>query len=155
MNLLYLLSKNRIAEFHTELELIPADQLQNVYIKHPVALEQYIMEGFYSKVFAAKRSVPSECYSIFMEALLQMVRSEIAECMEKAYRKITFKDAGKKLHLPSEEEVKRFGNLRGWKMRKGSFVFAQEEKNMIKEKIAAVDMAKETIEYAKELVMIV
>ena len=40
-----------MAEFHTELERLPAKEVQNnVYIKHPVSLEQYIMEGSYNKV---------------------------------------------------------------------------------------------------------
>ena len=51
LNLLCLLSQNRVSEFHTELERLPADKIQNsVYIKHPVSLEQYIMEGSYNKV---------------------------------------------------------------------------------------------------------
>ena len=34
-----------------ELELLPAKDLQqNVYIKHPVSIEQYLMEGSYNKV---------------------------------------------------------------------------------------------------------
>ena len=34
-----------------ELELLPPKELhQNVYIKHPVSIEQYLMEGSYNKV---------------------------------------------------------------------------------------------------------
>ncbi len=55
LNLLFLLSQNRVAEFHIELELLPVDKiLNNVYIKHPVSLEQYIMEGSYNKVRMAQ-----------------------------------------------------------------------------------------------------
>lgn len=44
LNLLFLLSQNRVAEFHTELERLPAKDIQtNVYIKHPVSLEQVRM----------------------------------------------------------------------------------------------------------------
>lgn len=51
LNLLLLLSQNRVAEFHTELELLPSDQIQsNVYVRHPLSLEQYLMEGSYNKV---------------------------------------------------------------------------------------------------------
>ncbi|EHB07794.1 26S proteasome non-ATPase regulatory subunit 8 [Heterocephalus glaber] len=54
LNLLLLLSQNRVAEFHTKLERKPAKGIQtNVYIKHPVSVEQYLMEGSYSKVFLA------------------------------------------------------------------------------------------------------
>ena len=45
LNLLFLLSQNRVAEFHTELERLPAKDIQtNVYIKHPVSLEQVSLE---------------------------------------------------------------------------------------------------------------
>jgi 26S proteasome regulatory subunit N12 len=41
LNLLSLLAQNRLAEFHTELELLPPDDLlHNVYLKHPIALER-------------------------------------------------------------------------------------------------------------------
>lgn len=41
LNLLFLLSQNRVSEFHTELERLSARDIQtNVYIKHPVSLEQ-------------------------------------------------------------------------------------------------------------------
>ena len=53
LNLLFLLSQNRVAEFHTELELIPYKNLNNLYIKHPLSLEQYLMEGCYNKVIIA------------------------------------------------------------------------------------------------------
>lgn len=53
LNLLFLLSQNRVAEFHTELELLPADHIQNdVYVRHPLSIEQYLMEGSYNKVSA-------------------------------------------------------------------------------------------------------
>lgn len=56
LNLLFLLSQNRVAEFHTELELLPYDIIQtNTYIRHPVALEQYLMEGSYNKVIKIKQ----------------------------------------------------------------------------------------------------
>ncbi|TKS80723.1 26S proteasome non-ATPase regulatory subunit 8 [Collichthys lucidus] len=50
LNLLFLLSQNRVSEFHTELERLSARDIQtNVYIRHPVSLEQYLMEGSYNK----------------------------------------------------------------------------------------------------------
>ena len=52
-----------MAEFHTELERLPSKEVQeNVYIKHPVSLEQYIMEGSYNKVFLLKRIYQSTIY---------------------------------------------------------------------------------------------
>nr|AFK44112.1 unknown [Lotus japonicus] len=44
LNLLRLLVQNRIAEFHTELELLSSAALENPCIKHAVELEQSFME---------------------------------------------------------------------------------------------------------------
>lgn len=64
--LLLLLSKNDIAEFHTALETLDAPE-QDPYIKYPVMLERWLMEGSYDKVWNATKSseVPSEEYSLF------------------------------------------------------------------------------------------
>ena len=48
--LLYLLSYNKISEYHTEIELIPIEAQQNVYINVPVSLEQHFVEGSYNKI---------------------------------------------------------------------------------------------------------
>lgn len=57
LNLLYLLSVNRVSEFHTELELLSTEVIQrNQYIRPILALEQYIMEGRYNKIFQARVS---------------------------------------------------------------------------------------------------
>jgi 26S proteasome regulatory subunit N12 len=72
LNLLRLLALNRIAEFHTELELIPLDKHDNIYIKHPIQLEQYIMEGSYNKVFSAAKDLPAPSYSFFIEYLMDL-----------------------------------------------------------------------------------
>jgi 26S proteasome regulatory subunit N12 len=43
LNLLRLLAKNKMDEFHTELELIPLEKHDNIYIKHNVQLEQVLL----------------------------------------------------------------------------------------------------------------
>jgi 26S proteasome regulatory subunit N12 len=47
LNLIHQLSMNRIADFHTELEGL-SGALSNVYIKHPIQIEQCLMEGILS-----------------------------------------------------------------------------------------------------------
>ena len=74
LHLLNLLSQNRISEFHTELELIPLEQLSNVYIEKPVLLEQYLMEGRYNQVWNLKNEAPSPFYAFFMEELMHTIR---------------------------------------------------------------------------------
>jgi len=56
--LLYLLSFNKISEYHTEIELIPYSELNNVFIKVPVSLEVYFVEGSYNKILSSKQNVP-------------------------------------------------------------------------------------------------
>ena len=52
--LLYLLSFIKISEYHTEIELIPFDQLDSIFIKVPMNLEQYFVEGSYNKILQTK-----------------------------------------------------------------------------------------------------
>jgi len=74
LNLMRLLVQNRIAEFHTELELLPAEAQANAYIKHATQLEQYLMEGAYRKVLASQNTVPAESFKYFMDCLTSTVR---------------------------------------------------------------------------------
>merc|ERR1712020_66159 len=111
LNLLCLLSQNRVAEFHTELERLPAKEVQNnVYIKHPVSLEQYIMEGSYNKVLLAKGNVPAENFTFFIDILLCTIRDEIASCLEKAYTTISCNEASRMLNL-REAELAEYGGV--------------------------------------------
>lgn len=77
LNLLRLLTQNRIAEFHTTLEGLPASSLVDPYIQHPVNLERWLMEGSYSKVWNA-RSAPlpgyEQEYGFFLESLMSTIR---------------------------------------------------------------------------------
>lgn len=108
--LLFLLSQNRVSEFHTELELLPQEMIHsNEFIRHPLALEQYLMEGSYNKIFLAKGNVPSPNYNVFMDILLDTVRGEIAACLESSYDKISLKEAARRLNFKSEKEVADFG----------------------------------------------
>ncbi|XP_075232947.1 26S proteasome non-ATPase regulatory subunit 8-like [Lycorma delicatula] len=156
LNLLLLLSQNRVAEFHTELELLPSDQIQsNIYIRHPLSLEQYLMEGSYNKIFLAKGNVPAESYNFFIDILLDTIRNEIAGCMEKAYRKISVKEASRMLNLPSQAALKKYCSEKKWKLGSDNYYsFAIEEKKS-DESLPSVELAEQVIEYARELEMIV
>ncbi|CAN1254526.1 26S proteasome non-ATPase regulatory subunit 8 homolog A [Linum perenne] len=76
LNLLRLLVQNRIAEFHTELELLPSNSLEDPCIKHAVELEQSFMEGAYNRVLSAKQTVPNKSYDYFMDVLAKTEQLE-------------------------------------------------------------------------------
>ena len=77
LNLIRLLTQNRIADFHTTLESLPlpADEINdNPYIRHPVNLERWLMEGSYSKVWNAREEAPAEEYKFFVDSLMGTIR---------------------------------------------------------------------------------
>ena len=83
LNLLCLLSQNRLGDFHTELELLPPDVLlSNPYIENPVQLEQFIMEGKYNKVIDIRYNVPADSYKFFIDVLLVTIREEIGKSIK-------------------------------------------------------------------------
>jgi len=155
LNLLRLLALDRIAEFHTELELIQSQE-DNVFIKYPVQLEQYIMEGSYNKVFAAAKDVPAESYGYFVNYLIEKrLKDAIAESCERAYESLTVVDAKKLLHFDSEQSLLEYAQERqGWKVNQGRIYFGQDE-DETKEEIPSTKLILQTLGYAKELERIV
>uniref|UniRef100_A0A8D8UQH1 26S proteasome non-ATPase regulatory subunit 8 n=1 Tax=Cacopsylla melanoneura TaxID=428564 RepID=A0A8D8UQH1_9HEMI len=129
LNFLYLLSQNRVAEFHMELERIEFDDMVNdVYINHSLQLEQYLMEGNYRKIFLAKEVVPSPRYNAFMDTLISTTRNEIASCIEHAYTTISVGDAAQKLHFDNEKQMLEFAKKNGWIQVGNKFIFIRVEK---------------------------
>ncbi|XP_046383138.1 26S proteasome non-ATPase regulatory subunit 8-like [Ischnura elegans] len=157
LNLLFLLSQNRVAEFHTELELLPPDQIQsNIYIRHPLSLEQYLIEGSYNKIFLAKGNVPAESYDFFIDILLDTIRDEIAACMEKAYEKMSLNEAARMLNLPNLKAVIDYAAKRKWVINRDNFCyFSSDQKTTEDTILPSSELAAQTIEYARELEMIV
>ncbi|GBM40198.1 26S proteasome non-ATPase regulatory subunit 8 [Araneus ventricosus] len=156
LNLLCLLAQNRVAEFHTELELLPAKEIQsNVYIRHPVSMEQYLMEGNYNKVFLSGGNVPAESYNFFINILLDTVRNEIAACIEKAYEKLALNEACRMLFFKQKKDMVEYAKKRGWTVSGDYYVYDVEDKAHSDDNIPAFELATQVIDYARELEMIV
>lgn len=159
LNLLFLLSQNRVAEFHTELERLPVDAIRaDPYIRHPLALEQYLMEGSYNKIFLAKDNVPAESYTLFMDTLLDTVRGEIAACIEKAYQSIPCAEAARRLNLASQQAVLDYGTKRNWVLGNDNcyhFNSLEDTNAAGAGVLPSSELAGQTIEYARHLEMIV
>ncbi|KAJ3070691.1 hypothetical protein HDU98_006292 [Podochytrium sp. JEL0797] len=155
LNLLRLLSQNRIAEFHTELERIdPVLVTENVYIKHPVGVEQSLMEGSYAKVWNSKVNVPAKEFGFFMDVLMGTIRNEIASCAEKAYLHLPLSDAATLLFLKDAKEVSAFASTRGWKIQGTQIVFEEVVQHGV-DAIPAQKMVRQALGYARELERIV
>jgi len=159
LNLLCLLSQNRTSDFHTELELLPAQAiLDNAYISCPVRLEQFIMEGKYNKIKDIKAELPSKWYKYFIEILLITIRTEIASCMEKAYEEISAEECKKMLDVDSAG-LSQLVKERDWHQdtKKGVITFISEEEKKAAGtlEIPARELAEMAISYAKEMEQIV
>ncbi|KAK0482121.1 SAC3/GANP/Nin1/mts3/eIF-3 p25 family-domain-containing protein [Armillaria luteobubalina] len=158
LNLIRLLTQNRIADFHTTLESLPlpADAIgDNPYISHPVNLERWLMEGSYSKVWNARAEAPAEEYKYFVDSLIGTIRNEIASCEESAYNSLPLKDAALLLFFASQSELLAFAQQRGWEidLTGATITFArkgEEQLEIPRQKLIAASLA-----YARELEQIV
>lgn len=160
LNLIRLLSQNRVAEFHTELELLPAHEIQqNVYISHPVSLEQWLMEGRYNKLFLSKDNVPADSYHFFIDLLLDTIRAEIAACIESAYEQISVQEAARILFFDNAALVEPFARQlqKNWRIRNNRLLFSGDQKDRDKsvDQIPSQTLMSQAIGYAKELETIV
>ncbi|XP_065837415.1 26S proteasome non-ATPase regulatory subunit 8-like [Oscarella lobularis] len=155
LNLLCLLAQNKLEQFHTELELLDPTTLQNnVYLRHPISLERYLMEGSYNKIFLSRGNVPSETYNFFIDILVDTVREEIAACIEKSYTTVGRAEAVKMLFLSSVEDLGQIATKRAWCLGENdAFFFHQETKH--ERMTPSVQLISQTLEYAKELERIV
>jgi len=158
LNLLCLLSQNRLSDFHTELELLPCEiLLENPYIANPVQLEQFIMEGKYNKVIDTRYNVPADSYKFFIDVLLVTIRDEIASCMEKSYEDIDAEECRKMLHL-DVGELEKYAQEKEWAFEKNGkkISFLPSEKKPSHEmEVPSKELAAMAITYAKEMEKIV
>eukprot|EP01009_Symbiontida_sp_KSa7_P000155 NODE_1034_length_691_cov_862.845794_g804_i0.p1 GENE.NODE_1034_length_691_cov_862.845794_g804_i0~~NODE_1034_length_691_cov_862.845794_g804_i0.p1 ORF type:complete len:215 (+),score=70.30 NODE_1034_length_691_cov_862.845794_g804_i0:30-647(+) len=158
MSLLRLLAQNKICEFHTELERIPFTEHCNAYIDFVVGLERHLMEGSYHKLLQARKLTPSHDYDMFMDMLQHTVRSEIADCVSKAYRELTLADATKLLMFQDQSETRAFVQAQQWPVKGDIVTFeAYAEKEEAKAaKIPCFEVGfTQQLEYAHEMERIV
>mmetsp|Transcript_1270 Transcript_1270/g.4237 ORF Transcript_1270/g.4237 Transcript_1270/m.4237 type:complete len:267 (-) Transcript_1270:145-945(-) len=156
LNLLRLLVANRVADFHTELELIDQATQRDPRIKFVVDLEQCLMEGAYNKILSARQGAPTADYGPFLEALTATVQGELAGCAEVAYASLDAKEAQKMLKLPSQKELAALASERGWTVEGGVVHFGGADKPDLKASdIPSLQLIGQQLSYAKELELIV
>ncbi|WBW74010.1 19S proteasome regulatory subunit Rpn12 [Schizosaccharomyces osmophilus] len=141
LNLLYLLSDNRIAEFHTALESVPEKSLfeKDAHVVWVMSLEQNVMEGAFDKVASMIHSCAFPEFSYFMKIVMTMVRNEIASCAEKVYTTIPVSNATSLLYLPNAKETEALAAERGWIIKEGILHFPSESSTVDNEDAMMLD----------------
>ncbi|CAI5465251.1 unnamed protein product [Closterium sp. Yama58-4] len=151
LNLLRLLVANRIAEFHTELELLPDGLDENPCVKTAVQLEQALMEGAYARVLTARHAAPHPLFAHFLDLLMRTVRDEIAGCSEKAYESLEIKDACQLLMFTNEAELKPYAEQHNWEVRDGSVYFQRPQQQQPRDRMPSMQLVSQALGYAREL----
>jgi 26S proteasome regulatory subunit N12 len=157
LSLLSLLAQSKIAEFHTELELIPVDEWDSPFIRFPIKLEQYLMEGSYQKVLSSVGEMPAPSYRCFVDKLSGTVRDSIAESTEAAYKSLPLSVALKMLRFQTAAELEDYTAMRDreWVVdaKAGTIAFKEDTNEDLE--VPSQRVIIETLSYAKELERIV
>merc|ERR1711988_364515 len=132
LNLLRLLAQNRIADFHSQLEMMSPEALASTPVQFPVLLEQNMMEGSYSKVLEIRNNLPLPSYAVFMDMLKETLCDEVASVSEKAYKSLPAAYTMQLLMMSSAAELSDYAELRGWEVRDNT-VFFEVDTNEKKE----------------------
>lgn len=166
---------NQIAEFHTELELIGPERLDNPYIQYPMKIEQYLTEGSYNKVWKSWKDVPAKEYLLFMETLSHTIRygdnrinyvfsylavanrwyrNEIAECIQKAYNSLPVSDAAVLMYLSEPDDIQYLVKKYNWSINEATGIIHFKASNPETELPVAEKLCT-FLDYARELEKIV
>lgn len=168
LNLLRLLVQNRVAEFHTEVELIPQNAQASPYISHPLQLERSLTEGAYAQVLNSHANTPSDIFKPLMDRLESTVQAEITSCCEASYDWLPISRAKTLLKLDGNAELQTVANERGWRVESGYVVFspagtksasgtenATLRNSNKQQQMPTSDVINQTLLYARELERIV
>jgi 26S proteasome regulatory subunit N12 len=158
LSLMHLLVGQRLAEFHSELELLSDAEAASPEVSFPIQLERQLMVGAYDEVLASSdRSPHPPTYGPFLDHLLQAVRSSIADGLEAAYETLPVGTACRMLKLADLDGLREYvEELReDWILEGDVVCFVPPESGRRAEDIPADTLIAQTLSYAAELERIV
>jgi len=157
LNLMNLLVENRLAEFHSEVELLSESERASPAVAFPMQIEEHLMMGSYNRVLMARKSMPAPTFELFMELLADTVRTSIAECAEVSYSQLSVSAAMDMMVFDSAEKFHDFvkESFESWTIANGTITFRPTGSNIRSDEVPSTRLIKETIAYATELERIV
>jgi len=150
---LFLLAENRIAEFHTELERLSDDMVENPFIQYSIQLEQSKMEGSYNKIMNSV-PCPAEYYNRFKLKLVNTSRHDIADSLEKAYGTLKLTETMSQLLFHESKCFEEFVNERHWRIEGDRIFFGDGAKGQLA-KLDSFGLMSQNLAYAVELERII
>ncbi|KAJ1607958.1 proteasome regulatory subunit Rpn12 family [Cryptosporidium canis] len=108
--LLYLLSCDRISDFHISLEIISPKDQENKFVSFSKELELYLLDGNYSKIMQMQSRLPTPDYQTFFLELVDTCREKVAKCIECSYDKISIDKLKSMMRFATNEELISFIN---------------------------------------------
>ena len=89
--------------------MIPQEDVDNnIYIKVPVSLETYFVQGSYQKILQQQQNVPQVAYYFFIEKFADAIRYEIARSAERSYDSLRLRDMQKMFMIDNEAGLMAF-----------------------------------------------
>merc|ERR1719215_1787900 len=155
LGLLHLLTENRLAEFHADLELISIEERKHPLVEFCVTLEDWLMEGSYNRILSKCKDVPTPYYAGFMSKLRGTVRDEIADCSASSYDTLTLDAAQKMMVFSTRTELLSYieTNQPEWHVEAGTILFNAAQKSRLA--VPAMSLIANSLHYATELEKIV
>lgn len=103
LQLLAMLSEGKYSQFHMTLEGLDVSELGDVFVRWPVDLERWMMEGAYNKIYRARERVPREEYTVLLDRLMGTIREQIALTIETSYPSLPLQNAAQLLFFKNGE----------------------------------------------------
>jgi 26S proteasome regulatory subunit N12 len=156
LQLLFLLVENKLAEFHCELHSLTEAQLAHPHISFCTQLDQYLSVGSYDQVMTAAEKPPVPQFKFFLNSMLEMVRTNIAECAAVSYSTLTVQGATEILMFSSQTDTLAFISSRypHWVVA-GTKIDLRASKQAKGEEIDSINLIQTTLGYATEMERIV
>ena len=157
LNLMHLLvdNRNRLSEFHAELELLTESEASNPLVSFPIQLERQLMVGIYDEVLNV--SVPDPSYQFFVDNLLQTVRDSIANCVEVSYKTMKLADAMTMMKFDTQQELLQYIEecRDDWIVEGDSLCFQPPPTGHKASDIPSMELIAQSLSYATEMERIV
>jgi 26S proteasome regulatory subunit N12 len=157
--LLYLISNNRITEYHFELEYLNLIELMNNDISFVIEVEHSISEGNFNKLLYLHQTNTNRNYIFYLKKLSSSLKFQIAKSAEKSYSSLTLKEVLSLLMINNEKELESFINLNkrksniNWIIQDGKVFFI--ENNIEKKTVPSERILNKSVDLAIEIERII